>query len=276
MSPKIEAKVETITPDRARKLMDKTTRLSEQSEATWRQRSIKKSKVDDYAKDMRAGNWQLNGESIILTDEGRVLDGQHRLYACIKADVPFQTIVSRGAQEDSFRTIDTGAVRTAGDIFTIAGRKSGRDLAAAAAVVWKYEKGSGRLLNTMWHERPTKTELFQTIEQHPGLEEYVSKSGSLAPLLSHGLVAALWYLFAKRDPLLSDSFFDMLRTGSGLREGEPIHALRERVQRDRALRPRPTQQHTAELIVRAWNATRTGKKLGKMQKGHQPLDLAIR
>lgn len=273
-APKLEAKVETITPERAKRLLDKIDKKA--AGGGLHHRTIKREKVEQYARDMAAGRWQLNGETIILTSEGVVIDGLHRLTACVKADTQFQTMVTRGAPDDTFKSIDTGAIRTGGDLMTIAGVVGGNALATALAVVWKYDQGNGKLTSASWHDRPTKPELFEVLDKHKDLPHFVAKAGPLNKLLSHGLCGALWYLFAKRDATLADVFFDTLKTGEGLKEGEPVHALRERLYKDRAMRPRPTMQMTAELVVRAWNHTRGGKQLAKMQRGAGPVDLAIR
>ena len=49
-------------------------------------RTINRSRVTEYANLMASGKWELNGESIILDENGDVSDGHHRLLACIKAN----------------------------------------------------------------------------------------------------------------------------------------------------------------------------------------------
>ncbi len=44
-------------------------------------RRIKESVVGYLAGEMKNGNFVYNGESIIVSDTGRLLDGQHRLLA---------------------------------------------------------------------------------------------------------------------------------------------------------------------------------------------------
>lgn len=267
---RIEAKVETISPDRAQKLVDRTMKAV--NDGRLRLRHVKRYKVEEYSKDMTAGRWQLNGEPLILTPDGIVLDGMHRLNAIIKSGVTLQVLVARGAADDAFHTIDTGAVRTGGDLLTIAGQANGSDLACALAVVWRYDQGSGRLTSAAWADRPTKPQLFQVLEAHPDLPGFVARASGLEKLMSGGLAAALWYLFAKRDHVLAGGFFEALRSGTSMQPGDPVTALRERLYQDRARRPRPTMQVTAELIVRAWNNTRQGKTMSKVQRGKETKD----
>ena len=74
-----------------------------------RNRPVRYTKVAQFARDMTAGKWMLNGETIKIASDGTILDGQHRLYACIQAEVPFETVVIRGLPMEAQDTIDTGA-----------------------------------------------------------------------------------------------------------------------------------------------------------------------
>ena len=46
-----------------------------------------------YARDMKAGDWRFNGETISFTADGRLVDGQHRLTAVVESGVTIQQVV---------------------------------------------------------------------------------------------------------------------------------------------------------------------------------------
>lgn len=48
-------------------------------------------------------------------------DVVHRLSACIEAGVPFRTLLVTGVPHETWTTVDTGKVRSAGDVFQIDG-----------------------------------------------------------------------------------------------------------------------------------------------------------
>lgn len=102
----IRAKIETITPDTARRMLAKNTG----------NRTPKKNAIDRYARDMQNGWWHVTGQPVIIADTGRLLDGQNRLYACIGSHCPFETLVVRGVDESAFYAIDRGFVRTNADV----------------------------------------------------------------------------------------------------------------------------------------------------------------
>lgn len=94
--------IERITPSMASEYLRKNTPFN---------RSINPKRVETYADEMRRGGWKLNGESICFNKKGELVDGQHRLSAIIKADVPIETTVIRGIENDVV-LFDRGGNRT--------------------------------------------------------------------------------------------------------------------------------------------------------------------
>jgi len=105
----MKSEVRTITPTVAESIL-----ATSNGNRTW-----KTAKLNSYARDMTAGNWTTNGEPIIIDVHGVLIDGHHRLTACIKSGVPFETLVVWGAPVDAQKTIDMGASRTAADVLQL-------------------------------------------------------------------------------------------------------------------------------------------------------------
>ena len=78
-------------------------------------RPIRKDGVNKIATDIIAGNWCVNGETIVILENGKLKDGQHRLTAIIQANCPIPSVVVRGVPNDA-RIHDVGARRTTVDI----------------------------------------------------------------------------------------------------------------------------------------------------------------
>ena len=95
------ATIETITPARAAEMLASNTN----------NRPLRRALVESYARDMAAGNWKLNGETIIMGRDETLLNGQHRLHACVMANVPFTTLVVYGIERDAVMAMDSGANR---------------------------------------------------------------------------------------------------------------------------------------------------------------------
>ncbi len=104
-----------ITPEKATELLKNNDH----------NRKVTKSRVAEYAKEMLSGMWMYNGESIIISESGRLLDGQHRLMAVIDSDTTIEAELIEGVPDQSgdvdiFLTINTKN-RSNVDALTIAG-----------------------------------------------------------------------------------------------------------------------------------------------------------
>src|SRR4051794_35979993 len=95
-------RVETITPDRARKLIDQTHQLG------FTNRSIRQARVEKLAHAIELGQWQLTHQPLAIATDGAVLDGQHRLHAIVMADQEVEMLVVRDADPKTFAVVDTG------------------------------------------------------------------------------------------------------------------------------------------------------------------------
>ena len=80
-------------------------------------RTKKKKNIRRYAKDMSSGNWSLTGDTIQFSKNGVLMNGQNRLFACVKAGVPFVTHVAFGIEASSRVHMDVGKVRNNHDLF---------------------------------------------------------------------------------------------------------------------------------------------------------------
>ena len=109
----VTAGVAEITPELAKEI------LSNQNHGN---RAIKKAHVKMLATTLKSNEWMLNGESITFSESGRLLDGQHRLTACVNSGIFFQTIVIKGIKDDdAFGTIDIGKPRSVADLMDLQG-----------------------------------------------------------------------------------------------------------------------------------------------------------
>lgn len=97
---------ELITPDAARALL---TRNHHNRPINWR-------KVEQYADAMRAGEWRLHGQGIMLDKNENILTGQKRLWAVVYSGVSVYFRVSRGNSPDVATLIDRGDPQTARDL----------------------------------------------------------------------------------------------------------------------------------------------------------------
>ena len=86
----LEITVETIDAAQAQAYLDNNAK----------HRPIKDKKVAEYMAEMQNGQWRLNGKTICFDRNGRLLNGQHRLSAVVRSNVPLTTVVVRGLDPD--------------------------------------------------------------------------------------------------------------------------------------------------------------------------------
>lgn len=77
-----------------------------------------------YASEMVKGYWGV-GAGISFSEDGYLVDGQHRLNAVIKAGVEVPFLVTIGVPADSYRTYDQSMTRTHAHLLTIGGGVGG-------------------------------------------------------------------------------------------------------------------------------------------------------
>lgn len=207
-------------------------------------RKPKQGHIAALARDMQRGDWQLNGDAIRVSQEGVLLDGQHRLLACVKSGVAFQTILIRGLSADVRATIDSGAVRTYADRLSMRGVPNASQVAAAGRLV--VGLASGELI----HAKLTASEGDRLLAAHPGLVDSASFCLKAFPKMQSRL-AAIHYVgtyLGMHDR--ADTFVDVWRSGIPDYPGDPAHNLRERVLRQGTKIP---ADEIFRLLVTSWN-----------------------
>ena len=104
-------------------------------------RRVTKRKVERLAEQMRAGSFENTGEPIIISAEGVLNDGQHRLLALIESDTVIDLDVRFGIPRKAFSKTDTGSSRTGGDVLVIRGVAGGAAVAPAVRLLVLFRRG---------------------------------------------------------------------------------------------------------------------------------------
>ncbi|CAM5998728.1 unnamed protein product [Sphagnum balticum] len=197
-------------------------------------RPISQSTVERYTQEMKANRWKSNGQAIVFSKSGQLVNGQHRLKACIAANKSFDTLIVWGVDDDAFDTIDDGNKRSLADVLAIKGEHNFRLLSTGVRFLWVYATGQVETRDLRRGTIATKPLLEETLRKHPGLRQstkYYSllKSRPGGMLIPSGMAIGLHYLFSLVNEQKADQFFSIVQSGIGLEEGHPILALRARL-----------------------------------------------
>lgn len=146
----ISSKIERITPEMAMEILEKHNP---------RNRNVVESSVQAYANDMKNKRWTVTHQGLAFNENGDLLDGQHRLWAVVFANMPVDFMVTRGLPDQDVQggvvintmdAIDKGRARTTGQNLSLChGVKNGNQVAACI-------RGLTHILN---HGQDTKAKL---------------------------------------------------------------------------------------------------------------------
>lgn len=102
---------ETITPEKARQYL----------ETNVGNRRLNNGFAESLANEIREGRWQLTHQGIAFDENGRLIDGQHRLTAVALANEPVEMMVARGVapSENNLYIIDNNRKRSVVDMLKI-------------------------------------------------------------------------------------------------------------------------------------------------------------
>ncbi len=253
MSP--SSSVMTITPQMAEQWLGHNTK----------NRTLRDPQIRSIAADMKNNRWKLNGETIIFSDTGVLLNGQHRLKACIEANTPFTSVVIQGIENDAFSTIDSGAKRTASDVLSMEGIKYSAITAAAARIIMFYVEKKYERLETM-----SNANTIEFVRNNPRLVQAANLVGSRSSLHiygSHSVLSALVYFGLEIDVPGMKRFLAGLEVGDNLPQGSPILATRNFFINAKARRVAMSQRHRFALLIKGWNAFYEGRNMKVLKFG---------
>ena len=230
------ARAVEITPDMA-------TKWLENPSFNIINRAIRQSDVITWADIMRRKQWKLNGATIIISDDGKLLDGQHRLWACLESKTPFKTYLIEGMTQEVFDTIDVGKKRSASDMLQIHNKLSGNEplkyeAAIMAAIMtcleYKMDVWKNRHSHVITHH--DKLEFFK---RNPEIADWVHRSRAKGTKRWENTYAAnigaVAFLGSKKYEDKALTFVLGFTTGSDLTPGSPISKLRDRLSCDKHL-----------------------------------------
>jgi hypothetical protein len=274
----VRAEVMEITPEIAREWMDRHKQVVEEnrianSGRARDNRPIRWNDVAAYARDMRARNWSINGETIKRATDGTVPDGQHRLYACMQAEVSFRTLVVTGVEPEAQDTIDTGSRRKLSDQLAIANEKNAVVLASVTrwSLRWLHGARGGTAASSGGNGpvfSPTQSEMLEYLAATPRLREaaeFAAHARRQFKSVRASVYAMAWMLFHGADELSAQVFLDGVVHGADLPAGHPALAFRARMVNAAVTGERLSESEQLALLIMAWNAFRDDRPLGKVQ-----------
>ena len=250
------SRIEVISPKKAERILE---------ENNVRNRELRESRVATLAAAIKRGEWKLTGDAIVFDVDGVLLNGQHRLAACVVAGMPIEVLVLRNLPAESQDVMDNTLSRRLGDALTLRGEVNVHRL--AAGINWYARmvraEATGNVHPSTEALRPSIPMLLQLFDENQGLRDGVREQSPLYQSglrLRAGAAIGLWYRLHLIDADDNRIFWDQVRTGANLPEDSPILALRRLSQAERrSTRDRQPDFRWVAMAIKAWNFWREGR-----------------
>lgn len=229
-------------------------------------RPIKMPVVLRYMQDMQEGRWKEDtAEMIKISVSNKILDGQHRLMAVVKANTAINFHIATGLQDEIFTVLDTGSTRSASDVFNINKIKGSNQL---PSVIQLYETlKSGRLdaKNTQKNTRKTNDELLSLYLERTIFYDETTKMTSrlyesFSKILAPQFIGGLYTFFYDINAENAKDFITQLCTGSEI-TNSVILLLRNKLIADRLSVKKMTPSMKVSLIIKTWNFYRKNQEV---------------
>ena len=251
-------------------------------------RKVNKRRIASYAEQMQKGLWQPDTGEAIKFSGGKLIDGQHRLLAIIKAceedtykqvhnidDLRFsgiEMLFMTGIPKKAFVALDDGKKRSLSDAFRIQGLEvknqsfinSALNLMQYTNISSKENKHYSAVSRNITLSKTVSIEAFKNLPQFKSSTERFFKNFNATKIRSvmpTGVALALYYLFNDLDEELTFHIFKTLETGRafandyGVEDKSPAMMIHKLLSRQKQLQIRVEAWKSMSLFLWAFTAS---------------------
>lgn len=254
--PEVVISIERITPDVAEKMLL----------ANIGNRNIKREPIELA---LKSGEWSLNGATIVFDEKGNLIDGQHRLTACVKTGVPIDSVVVRGITRAAQDTMDSGVKRTLGDYLMMDGYKNYIHVAAIGTALYRVDligltAATTKKNNDQCTIRALRAFVNENYETRIApLIPLVTSVGHLYKGVGSGMLGALFDAFRRAGDENVDEFVEQLTNKKPACVS--VRLLQNRLIENMTNKNMKYKPRTvAAFFIKAWNAFMSGDDIKKL------------
>lgn len=238
---------ETITPEIAAKWLHPSINRDN--------RTVRDSHVDYLAREIVDGKWQVTHQGIAFSKDGRLIDGQHRLNAIVRAGIPVKCMVTTGLDDSAYKVVDCGSMRVVADRIHLVNNANQNHVICSAITAYlrAVQRSAGRMaVSAVEDEFLSKADSWQWVGAE--LSSVASKMRLAAVLGSFAV-----YHFMNADK--AGEFLSGYLSGSNLSETSPILRLRNKALGVEGVKTELTYWY-AQSCMRLHLAGKSGKQIG--------------
>lgn len=252
----MHTQIENVTPQIAAAYLSQNTN----------NRPLNKGRVEAYAAAMSRGEWQFNGDPIRFSEQGILIDGQHRLSAIVQSNAPQKMLIIRDLPQSTFKTIDVGAIRSAGDLAALVGVKNS-NLATSGARIYLTWQQSGTMSIPIG-KRPTNSQIVDFVASEEIVHRaasYVAGSIFLRKFLPPSVSCFLYLAFSTVSEEKAIAFLNELKEPTVIDWHSPIFLLRERLTQSSMGKVKLRKNELIALMMKAWRSWLKGAKVKQLK-----------
>lgn len=217
-------------------------------------RTIRSTRVNQYARDMAAGRWRLSNDAIAFSPDGKLLNGQHRLNAVVESGKAITFLVVRNLPIETMTTMDSGSARTAADALHFGGEQSTHMLAAVTKLCLLCT--DGRIYADNHKQTVSHGEIIDFLNAHPDIRTSVKEISSLRRSLDappSPTAAAHWIISQVNEVTFATYYFYQVASRANEPERSAVLAVDSRLRDLRRNGIRLSARNYIYLLIKGWN-----------------------
>ncbi|KEY91494.1 hypothetical protein CF67_15005 (plasmid) [Candidatus Photodesmus blepharus] len=221
-------------------------------------------KINLYADHMINGRWMYNGDTIRVSKDGLLIDGQNRLLAAKKAKVNLTCDLLVGLDEAVFNTIDQGRVRQKGHLvardiknISVADAKT---VTTSVTRIINYTENLSQTVTAgkdgRFASKLTADKVIEFIHRNSEILdqlEIVKKEFSNRCSISRAIILYLYHLGCRFDEEYTYKYLKKMVLGIGLKEGETLHFFHQILNDIKAKNLRWTTSEKEKTFIKVWS-----------------------
>lgn len=253
--PGVKLSIEIITPETAALMLKANVNNRDK-------------KREPIAKAIKNGEWILNGATIVFSDEGELLDGQNRLYACIEANRPIVTVIARGIKKSAQISMDTGVKRQVVDFLKMKGVKDCNTIASIGTALMNADTYG---LQSAFYKRANRSTLksivdyiMDNLDNVKFLKSDINQMRKVFKGFSAGSMGVLFDRFYKAS--YEDAEYFISQLNEPCPSVQPIGMLRDLLLKNASKKERKlSQRYLGAVTIKAWNAYMLGNEISQLK-----------
>jgi len=232
-------------------------------------RPLSNKQVEYLTQQANAGKYFADVAPIHFDTQGRLRNGQHRMWMVIESEKPLQFLVIRNATEEEIDAVDIGKRRSGGDVLALDGYANSAMLSGSLIHLWLYENhqipGHSRsMFNTKNAPGMTNHTMREFMSLHPGMVtsvEFMRSTPSVRLLATASVMTFCHYGINRANATQGPAFWVSIATQNFWGQSDPAFRIYDRLTRSRGEKraSKLVPSEVAALTIKAWNFWIQGK-----------------